>query len=584
MAPVRRLLLPTLTCHHARARMGEKVCERRAWQQGHPGTRKGTTRKGQTRESAIHKRTNTFPVHYHSGVGNKLASCPIPARGVSRRVHRAATRTLPTPAPRARRTYSFGPSLGCLAPLPTSTKQGPAATVASATPAVRALRSSQASPSPTSRQHTDTWPSLFRANPRAPKSKKRPVAVPMNKTTENIHTQRYEQAPAPRLHAAPHTRPLGPAGADRARRRVRHPAASTLSPKRPQKCRWVGRARPRRSLLLLCTAEGMAPTVAGMAPTVSGIFRRHRFSNTNYKGKNENITTDKILLTHPHTCTKRPFEACRPPPPDHTWHLTHAAWNLLRRIEHGNTSATPRDAHALRKGHKIAVWWEEPDPTVPSCWYTAKVIDPAPERHTQHTVKYDRDNTVYTHDFMPRHLQHAVGPRTRWAPALPTYTPPCPKCGSATRGGTGASIGRLSYACDTCETRCTCRDPSALARTDPSTPRVTEDASIKLAHARAPKKPPAPQPQATRRSSRLAALPPDAGGQAAAAAQMLAAGAAAPPPPPPRPSAYREGAVHGPCVADAVLTYHNTNSPPRRPHYTGPANNTASSPPTPHQL
>ena len=41
---------------------------------------------------------------------------------------------------------------------------------------------------------------------------------------------------------------------------------------------------------------------------------------------------------------------------------------------------------------------------------------------------------------------------------------------------------------------------------------------------------------------------------------MLAAGAAAPPPPPPRPSTYREGAVHGPCVADAILGYHNANS------------------------
>ena len=148
MAPVRHLLLPTLSCHHARARMGEKVGERRAWQQGHPGTRKGTTRKGQNYPKGPDKRTNTFPVHYHSDVGKRLTSCPIPARGVSRRVHRAATRTLPTPAPRARRTYSFGPSLGCLAPLPTGTKQDPAATAASATPAVRALHSSQARPGP----------------------------------------------------------------------------------------------------------------------------------------------------------------------------------------------------------------------------------------------------------------------------------------------------------------------------------------------------------------------------------------------------------------------------------------------------
>ena len=49
MAPVRLLPLPTLSCHHARARMGEKVGERRAWQQGHPGTLKGTSRKAEIR-------------------------------------------------------------------------------------------------------------------------------------------------------------------------------------------------------------------------------------------------------------------------------------------------------------------------------------------------------------------------------------------------------------------------------------------------------------------------------------------------------------------------------------------------------
>ena len=86
---------------------------------------------------------------------------------------------------------------------------------------------------------------------------------------------------------------------------------------------------------------------------------------------------------------------------------------------------------------------------------------PTDERNTQHTVKYDRDNSVHTHDFMPRYLQDAVGSRARWTPALPTQTPPCPKCGAATRGGTGASTGRLSYTCDTGATKCACRDPSA---------------------------------------------------------------------------------------------------------------------------
>ena len=97
MAPARLLPLPTLSCHHARARMGEKVGERRAWQQGHPGTLKGTSRKAEIRESARHERTNTFPVHYHSGISKRLASCSTPARGVRRRVHRTATRALPTP-------------------------------------------------------------------------------------------------------------------------------------------------------------------------------------------------------------------------------------------------------------------------------------------------------------------------------------------------------------------------------------------------------------------------------------------------------------------------------------------------------
>ena len=97
MAPVRLLPLPTLSCCHTRARMGEEVCERRAWQQGHPGTLKGTSRKAEIRESARHERTNTFPVHYHSEISKRLTSCSTPARGVRKRVHRTATRTLPSP-------------------------------------------------------------------------------------------------------------------------------------------------------------------------------------------------------------------------------------------------------------------------------------------------------------------------------------------------------------------------------------------------------------------------------------------------------------------------------------------------------
>ena len=258
------------------------------------------------------------------------------------------------------------------------------------------------------------------------------------------------------------------------------------------------------------------------------------------------------ILTRVYLC-----EACKPPSPAYAWHLTHAAWNLLRRIEHGNTSATPKSANALLNGHRIAVWWGESDPP---CWYTAKVIDPIIDRSTQHIVRYDVDNSVLTHVFMPRFLQDANGSSSRWTPALPTHTPLCPKCGATTRGGTGASKGRLSYTCDKCDTKCSCRDPSALARTDPSTPRVTEDADVKLTQPRAPKQTPAPQPQGVRRSPRVAALAPDAGGQAAAAAQMLAAGAAAAPPPPPRPSTYRGDTIQKECVADATLSYHNANS------------------------
>ena len=165
---------------------------------------------------------------------------------------------------------------------------------------------------------------------------------------------------------------------------------------------------------------------------------------------------------------------------------------------------------------------------------------------------------------MPISYQKAEGASRRWAPAPPTYKPLCPTCGGTTRGGTGASKGRLSYTCDddACGSRCTCRHPATLARADPSSPQITEDADVK------PVKPTktcgagpstAPQVRDARRSPRLAALAADAGGKDAPSAQMAAAGAQAPPAPPPRPLRYRSDTDQRPCVADTVLTYHNAN-------------------------
>ena len=145
-------------------------------------------------------------------------------------------------------------------------------------------------------------------------------------------------------------------------------------------------------------------------------------------------------------------------------------------------------------------------------------------------------------------------------PPPDTCAPPCPGCGGSTRGGTGASVGRLSYTCDQCENKCTCRDPATLVRADPASPRVTEDPDIRPTQTRATRHAPAAQTQGTRRSPRLATLAPDAGGQPAAAAQMANAGAHAPQAPPPRPLRYRSDADQRPCMADTILTYHNTNS------------------------
>ena len=220
--------------------------------------------------------------------------------------------------------------------------------------------------------------------------------------------------------------------------------------------------------------------------------------------------------------------------PPYVWRISHAKWNLLRRIEHGNTttSAVPRVANALRKGHKIAVWWQETDPAKTSRWYTAKVVDTTVERGTQHTVIYDSDKSQnHTHEFVLCAHRKAHGDYKRWAPAPPTYTPPCPKCGGTTRGATGASTGRLSYTCDRCGSRSTCRNPATLVRADPTCPRITEDPDVRLSQPRAARPPPAPQARGTRQSPRLAALAADAGGQAAADAQMENAGAQAQPAP-----------------------------------------------------
>ena len=249
-------------------------------------------------------------------------------------------------------------------------------------------------------------------------------------------------------------------------------------------------------------------------------------------------------------------------PPAYAWSIGHKKWNLLRKIEHGNTSSAPiKVASALRAGHKIAVWWQEPDPAN-SRWYTARILKSIVEKGVlEHEVLYNSDKSrTWKHCLMPRSHQIATGNFSRWVPAPPTFTPPCPECGGSTRGGTGASTGRLSYTCDQCSRKCTSRDPATLARADPANPRITEDPEVRATQTRATRRAPAAQAQGTRKSPRLATLAPDAGGLPAAAAQMASAGARAPPAPPPRPLLYRSDADQRPCVADTILTYHNTNS------------------------
>ena len=265
-------------------------------------------------------------------------------------------------------------------------------------------------------------------------------------------------------------------------------------------------------------------------------------------------TTSQTRVVHPLT---------RPPQyTPYLWGISHAKWNLLRKIEHGNTSSAPiKVASALKPGHRIAVWWQEPDPAN-SRWYTARILKSIVEEGIlEHEVLYDSDKSrTWKHRLMPRSHQIATGDSSRWVPAPPTFTPPCPGCGGSTRGGTGASVGRLSYTCDQCGSKCTSRDPATLARADPGNPRITEDPETRPTQARAMRQAPAAPAQGTRRSPRLATLAPDAGSQPAAAAQMANAGAHAPPAPPPRPLLYRSDTDQRPCVADTILTYHNTNS------------------------
>ena len=143
-------------------------------------------------------------------------------------------------------------------------------------------------------------------------------------------------------------------------------------------------------------------------------------------------------------------------PPAYAWSIGHKKWNLLRKIEHGNTSSAPiKVASALRAGHKIAVWWQEPDPAN-SRWYTARILKSIVEKGVlEHEVLYNSDKSrTWKHCLMPRSHQIATGNSSRWVPAPPTFTPPCPGCGGSTRGGTGASTGRLSYTCDQCSRKC----------------------------------------------------------------------------------------------------------------------------------
>ena len=158
-------------------------------------------------------------------------------------------------------------------------------------------------------------------------------------------------------------------------------------------------------------------------------------------------------------CANIPAPTWATPPPSRTsyvWGISHAKWNLLRKIEHGNTTTglPLRSPLTLRPGHKIAIWWQGPGPAN-SRWYTSRVLTAEVKGGVlQHTMLYDSDKSRrWTHILMPQSRQPATGDFSRWVPAPPTFTPPCPGCGGSTRGGTGASVGRLSYTCDQCENK-----------------------------------------------------------------------------------------------------------------------------------
>ena len=119
-------------------------------------------------------------------------------------------------------------------------------------------------------------------------------------------------------------------------------------------------------------------------------------------------------------------------------------------------------------------------------WYTARILSSKIVKGVlEHTVLYNSDKSrEWIHSLMPRSYQPAAGDFSRWAPAPPGFTPPCPGCGGTTRGGTGSSTGRLSYTCDLCGGKCTSRDPAILARADPANPRITEDPEVRATVAR----------------------------------------------------------------------------------------------------
>ena len=238
--------------------------------------------------------------------------------------------------------------------------------------------------------------------------------------------------------------------------------------------------------------------------------------------------------------------------PPYVWHLTHAAWNLLRRIEKGNTSpaAAPTLARALRRKHRVAIWCSPmPDEDFPPGWYTAKIIDPHPQNHDQHTVQYDADNSTCEHLLTPVAGHSASAGRDRWVPAPPPETPLCPACGSATKGGTGAGgtatytythyhpkVARLSYTCVKCDSKCTAKNPATLARADPNSPRITEPIDCRLTPALAPKPAPPGRPAGARKSPRLAAhaAPAPGAGHRDPGTTHAAQSSAQPSPTPPR--------------------------------------------------